>query len=117
MRVLDYLMTCFQTEDKTFELSAVLDFLKEPSPPDVTALCTALMYMGWFNEIVANDFKNLGPGGIIALAPLFSVPSPITKAVFVNVGGSTSSPHSHSHSPPLPLSRCPLPSDTNSHVM
>ncbi len=91
MRVLDYLMTCFQTEDKTFELSAVFDFLKEPSAPDVTALTGALLYTGWFNEVVANDFKLLGNAGLQALAPLFGVPSPITKAVFVNINASESS--------------------------
>jgi hypothetical protein len=88
MRVLDYLMTCFQTEDKTFELASVLDFLQAPSVPDVVALTSAVLHTGWFNEIVANEFQKLGPGGVSSLSQLFGVPSPITKAVFVNVGAS-----------------------------
>src|SRR5689334_3144278 len=38
MRVLDYFMTCFQTDDRSFELACALDVLDKPAPADFIAL-------------------------------------------------------------------------------
>lgn len=82
--VLDYLMQCFQLEDRMFDCRAALSFLdNKECTRDVLALASALKYSTWFTSFVSIDFP-LKNDGAAALATMFDNPSSFVKLVLVN---------------------------------
>jgi len=83
--VLDYLMTCFQLDDRVLDLGECLAFTDKENPKtDVHALASALRYSKWFTEITTVGFP-LKNEGLASMSTLLTVPSAITKLVLVNI--------------------------------
>lgn len=66
-KVLDYLMSCFRSKQKYFEVRACLS----ENPGQTAAIFGAMRHSQWFTEVSCDNFK-LGNKGLAALATIFS---------------------------------------------
>jgi Ran GTPase-activating protein (RanGAP) involved in mRNA processing and transport len=85
--ILDYLMTCFQLQDNSFNWSDCLQFVEKDNTKDTYALASALRFSSYFSELISIDY-NLRDSGLMALSTILEKKTAVKKLVLVNCKAS-----------------------------